>query len=441
MATLLKNKSKKTGKWLYVVQVSLDRGRRRPTIPLGSLTKQQATDVQGHIERLARARQSNATIDPATAAWLAGVDDAFYERLVKHGLCEPRQGAEPAAQPDAPTLGAFIDGYIAGRTKIKPSTRVHLTRCRRFLANYFEADRALDAITPGDADDFREHLGKTLAENTVRRICGRAKQFFRAAQRKKLIVESPFTDMKGTSVTANRSRDYFVTRDEAMAVLDACPDAEWKLLFALSRFGGLRCPSEHLALTWGDVNWERERITVRSPKTAHHEGHEERVMPLFPELRPYLQAALDELLMDFDPKEKRLSEQPIITRYRDTNANLRTQLLRIIKRAGLTAWPKLFQNLRASRATELAAEHPGHVAAAWLGHSNTVADKHYRQVTDADFDRALRAAKTLQSATETGELDGNGQNVESEKQLDARISREKRTSRMTPTGLEPVLPA
>ena len=94
----------------------------------------------------------------------------------------------------------------------------------------------------------------------------------------------------------------------------------------------------------------------------------------------------------------------MITRYRDTNANLRTQLLRIIKRAGLTPWPKLFQNLRASRATELAAEHPGHVAADWLGHSNKVADKHYRQVTDADFDRALRCSKCVQSAN------GNGQN-------------------------------
>ena len=91
----------------------------------------------------------------------------------------------------------------------------------------------------------------------MRRVCGRAKQFFRAALRKKLIAESPFADMKGTSVTANRSRDYFVTRDEADGVLNACPDAQWKLLFALSRYGGLRCPSEHLALTWGDVNWDR----------------------------------------------------------------------------------------------------------------------------------------------------------------------------------------
>jgi integrase len=147
--------------------------------------------------------------------------------------------------------------------------------------------------------------------------------------------------MKGISVSANRSCDYFITRAEADAVLKACPDAEWKLLFALSRYGGLRCPSEHLALTWGDVNWERGRITVRSPKTAHHGGgHEERVMPLFPELLPYLEAAKDELLEDFDPKVKRLSEQPVISRYQGSNTNLRTQLLRIITRAGLTPWPE-----------------------------------------------------------------------------------------------------
>jgi len=49
----------------------------------------------------------------------------------------------------------------------------------------------------------------------------------------------------------------------------------------------------------------------------------------------------------------------------------------------------LFQNLRASRATELASEHPAHVAAAWLGHSTLVANKHYWQVTDADFAKAI----------------------------------------------------
>lgn len=79
----------------------------------------------------------------------------------------------------------------------------------------------------------------------------------------------------------------------------------------------------------------------------------------------------------------------VITDYRSTNQNLRTQLTRIIRRAGLIPWEKLFQNLRASRATELVKDHPQHVASAWLGHSVAVADAHYWQVTDSDFDKAL----------------------------------------------------
>ena len=242
---------------------------------------------------------------------------------------------------------------------------------------------------------------KRLHENTVRRRCGRARQLFQAAVRYRLIDRNPFSELKGVSVLANKSREYFITRAAADAVLTACPDAQWKLLFALSRYGGLRCPSEILTLRWGDIDFERNRIVVRSPKTEHHEGKDFRVVPLFPELRPYLQAVLDELLADFDPKTHRLSEQPVIARYRDVNANLRTQLLRILAKAGVKPWPKLFQNLRASRATELAAAFPGHVAAAWLGHSTTVAQKYYWQVTDADFDRATRLGDVVQNPVQS----------------------------------------
>jgi hypothetical protein len=86
----------------------------------------------------------------------------------------------------------------------------------------------------------------------------------------------------------------------------------------------------------------------------------------------------------------------VISSYRDATKNFRRRFTRIIKRAGLEPWPKLFHNLRASRATELAAEYPGHVAAAWLGHSTAVAQKHYWQVTEADFDKA--ASKESEAA-------------------------------------------
>ena len=82
----------------------------------------------------------------------------------------------------------------------------------------------------------------------------------------------------------------------------------------------------------------------------------------------------------------------VITRYRDTNSNLRTQLLRILRRAGVQPWPKLFHNLRSSRQTELEETFPSHVVCQWIGNTEKVAATHYLQVTDEHFDRALQKA-------------------------------------------------
>ncbi|MBI2824396.1 MAG: tyrosine-type recombinase/integrase [Planctomycetia bacterium] len=194
--------------------------------------------------------------------------------------------------------------------------------------------------------------------------------------------------MKGMAIKANRTREHFVSREDADKVLDACPDAQWRLLFALSRYGGLRCPSEHQALTWDDVDWARNRMRITSPKTAHHEGGDERWIPMFPEVRRELEAVWEQT-----PK----GTTHVISRYRD-NRNLRTRFAKIITRAGLKPWPKLFQNLRSTRQTELAEEYPAHVVCAWLGNSEAVARRHYLQVTDAHFEKATGSAaqKTAQ---------------------------------------------
>ncbi len=92
----------------------------------------------------------------------------------------------------------------------------------------------------------------------------------------------------------NTARAFYVTREATEKIIAACPDAEWRLIVALARYGGLRTPSETFALTWADVDWEHNRIRVPSPKTACHAGRESRMLPLFPELRPHLEAVFDE---------------------------------------------------------------------------------------------------------------------------------------------------
>ena len=341
---------------------------KRYTLRLGKVAKRLGESVLFRVREIIAAIRTGQSVNPETAAWLGTVTPQLHDRLVRVGLAEPR---EDTAAPDV-TLDDFVREYIDGRAKLKPFTRRNLQQSRRMLVERLGARTPLRSITPGDADDFKEKMLKDYSVATVGREIIRVRQFFKAAKRRGLIDANPFEDVKGGS-QANDSRAYFVTRQVSQAVLDACPDDEWRLIFALSRFGGLRCPSETLELKLQDIDWAGNKIVIRESKTKT------RTIPLFPEIRGLLERAFDSA-----PD----GTEYVIQRYRGANCNLRTQLLRIISRAGLTAWPRLFHNLRASRETELVREHPIHVVCAWIGNSERVARKHYLQVTDIDFEKA-----------------------------------------------------
>lgn len=352
--------------------------RKRRSIRLGKISQRSTEAVKFRVEQLVAAKITSHTVDDETSRWVASLSEPMYKKLAAVGLLPKR---EPAKQT---TLQAFLDAYIAGRTDVKESTKkTGYAQPRSNLIDFFGPDKLLGAITAGDADDWRIWLGAKVGKITLAKRCKTAKQFFRAAVRRKLIAENPFADL-ASATQRNEKRFYFLTRVEAQKVIDACPDAQWRLLFALSRYGGLRCPSEHLGLRWGDVDWEKGRMTIHSPKTERHEGRESRQIPLFPELRPYLEVV-------FEAAEP--GTEFVITRYRDVNANLRTRLLKIIKRAGLKPWPKLFQNLRSTRQTELAETYPNHVVCAWMGNTEPVAVKHYLQVTDEHYRLAVEAVQ------------------------------------------------
>lgn len=372
----------------FILQIVKPDGHRA-TFTLGK-SRKAATITAHRIESLLAAKMQGAAPDRDTSAWLAGVSDKLRAKLVKAGLAEPQASS---------TLGDFTRRYIDGRHDIKASTRLNLERCRSYLLEHFDAQTPLRDVTEGDADDFRQHMVKAgRSENTTRRAIGRARQFFNAAKKRRFIDANPFEHL-AASVRANRERFAYIDRQTAQKVIDACPDAQWRLMFVLARFGGLRTPSETLSLKWGHIDWANGRIVVPSPKTAHHEGKAQRMLPLFPELVPYLREVFE---------QAEAGEEYVITRYRDTAANLRTQLQRFIRAAGVQPWPKLWQNLRSTRETELAETFPGHVVCQWIGNSQPIAAEHYLQVTDEHFKRAVqgdagtadrRAARALQQPT------------------------------------------
>lgn len=249
-------------------------------------------------------------------------------------------------------------------------------------------------VTPLDADKFRSWLkgdkatksGAGLCENSVRSIVKNAKLIFGAAVKGRLIVENPFAG-HSTAIIERPDRLQFVDQDTIRRVLAACPNAEWRAIVSLCRFGGLRCPSEVLTLRWNDIDFKRGRMNVRSPKLEGQQG-EFRTMPLFPEVR----TALEELMVEPDG-----SEYVIKTRRQGTDSNLRTTLEKIITKAKVKPWGKPFQNLRSSRESELAQEYPVHVVTKWLGNSPKVTMAHYLQVRDEDFAKAVGGQSQTES--------------------------------------------
>ena len=360
----------------------VDQSGRRQTIRLGSVSKRIAETTKLRVEELLAAKFAGHSIQPEAAAWLAKIADVIHDKLSRVGLVEPRQSVKAAAAVVV-TLGQHLETLFAGLGPQKRMTRLNYDRARRLLEEHFGKDRRLDSIHEGDADDYKAWLlaptknRKAFALASASVDLRRARQFFKAAVRHRLIQANPFEEVKCGS-QANPSRQAFVTHETIEAVIAACPNNDWRLIFALARYAGLRIPSELEDLRWSDIHWDRNRMTIRVPKKEHLAGHETRIVPIFAELRPHLEKAFDEA----DD-----GAVYVVPRARG-DRNLRRYAEQTIKKAGVKAWPKLFQNLRSSRETELMERHPAHVVLAWIGHTAAVARSHYLQTTDSDFDRA-----------------------------------------------------
>jgi integrase len=333
-----------------------------------------AERIKDRVEQLDATLRSGNEPSGKLLAWLHEIGNDLYDRLVRVGLARPRASASP-------TLAEFLERYRDDRPDVGDGTKATYRTVSKRLLAFFGTDRRLADVSAGDADRFADHLRAEYAQATAAKTIKMARQFFRRAVRLGLIPSNPFAEVQA-GTEQNRARSFFVTAPAARKLLEACPDHEWRLIVALARYGGLRTPSETLALTWPDVLWDQDRFRVRSPKTER-QGKPERIVPLFPELRAVLGEAFEAA-----PEGAVF----VISRYRDTGTNLRTQLMRIIRRAGLVPWPRLFQNLRASRETELAERFPLRVVTDWLGNTPSVAHDHYLSTTEEHFRRAVLPA-------------------------------------------------
>lgn len=357
-------------------------GRKR-TLRLGKCSRRDAEQIRSHVESIISANALGVAVGAQAAAWVDRTCGQFRQRLTRCGLADERALL---------TLVELAAQAFAGR-QIKSSTRTAYATATATLVRHFGAACDLRRITAAGAESYRDALRRAgLREATVRRRCGVARDLFRVAVGRRLIPDNPFAGLP-VSVRGSPDRARLVSAAECGRLMDASPDAQWRVLVALGRWGALRVPSEALALRWADVDWgdgaRPATLRVRSPKTERYAGGAGRTIPLFPELR----GPLEELFCLSEPRP----EDAILTRFRGPSQNLRTPLMRIARRAGVALWPKPWVNMRATRDAELRREYPAHVVRQWVGHSERVAQEHYLLAPDEQY---LRAAAAVAPAAE-----------------------------------------
>ncbi len=231
---------------------------------------------------------------------------------------------------------------------------------------------------------------------TVRKRLQFAKMICRAAVRRKLIDSDPFADVGihwEARPNPGSSSSLAARAETGTSRWRPRPNHHWAcLIVALSRYGGMRCPSEVLSLRWQDVDWDAGRIVVQSPKTGDRIPRAPASSPCSRScdraLEEAFELAPDGAVYVVDERMRASAQGKAGWR----GCNLRTTFEKIIRRAGLTPWPRQFHSLRSSRQTELAETFPAHVVCSWLGNSEDVAREHYLQVTNQHFQRAPRVS-------------------------------------------------
>jgi len=285
-------------------------------------------------------------------------------------------------------LKEFTDRYFELRShKLAKASVIRYKGSVNYLLHFFGENRIVSNITPDDAESFKAALAqgrisdasktkRKQNEVTVNTHMRQVKAIFGfGVKNLKKLSSNPFL-CTVDNVKKSKKNWHYITRDEFFKVYEACGE-KYKLIVALCRLAGVR-RMEAVELTWDDVNFDTGKICIIGKDDWQPKDRETRYIPLFPELEKILLEAHSAA------PEKAIKVCPDVD-----EPNLNRDILRAIKRAGVTVWKKPMHSMRKSAITDWARKFPMHVVRQWAGHGDidTTAE-YYTQTLESDYKAA-----------------------------------------------------
>ena len=341
-----------------------DLNRKRKRLRLGNCAQSTAQEVRRNLDKLIECKSFGAEVPGKVRHWLATVDARLKKQLSQLALGDVADVS----------LKDFLDDFIAKKTFSSDATRYKMQLVVDRLNQCFPK-KSLRGLSYSDAVQFQDFLSRVckLGENSVRRNCGFARQFLQAAFERQLIERNPF-QLKEINTTVGVAEKDYVETGTIEELINSCEHIQWKLLFAMSRFLGLRIPSEINQMRWEHINWEKNQLTIFSPKTAR-KNKPFRVVPLPVKVRLHLESA----------HAVRDTASPYVFSCLRHHSNLATGARRLLTKVQMKTWKAFWNSLRASCQTDLMDAYGIGIACDIVGNSPAIAYKYYRLLRGYSF--------------------------------------------------------
>ena len=334
------------------------------------------------VKELAAEKRKGFSVSERVKRDVEGLPGYLRKKLIEKNLIEGKPNEV------VPTLGEFLERYVKSRAGQSKDSYDLDKRFRRYLLEYFGADRRLDTIKPIEAEAFRSYLVKErtackglLSLSSANKVLQGIKALFRSAVEWDYLKASPFAKIDTPNVL-NTDRQYYVKSSELEGAANICKHLELKGILAFARYAGLRVPCEIIDLKFSDFEFFGNGDGIFNVSASGKTG--QRRVPFFEELKPHFEAVRSRA----NPGQVYVFEK-----YRHCK-NVGTIIKKQMKRAGLPVWEKFFINLRSSCITDK--ERLGwsrSMLDAAFGNSEQIRNRHYVQpLPDGDYAAMGRSA-------------------------------------------------